>query len=190
MEGARVAASVCALLALGAVLSRHLQNLGRARAARGGAEPRGGADLGRRRLPARRHGVRDRRRARGACGRPARAAVPGLSDQRRGHDRERLRDHRHRRPRLDPGRAHRRPAARRRREPRRRPSSPRPIRTSTASCWCCWCCWCAPTACSANADGRPDGRSARHRGPDQALRRPCRQRRRRDARSRPARSAG
>ena len=48
----------------------------------------------------------------------------------------------------------------------------------------------ARTACSASADGKRDGgRPARGRGPDQALRRPRRQRRRRDdARSR-ARSA-
>jgi branched-chain amino acid transport system permease protein len=52
MEGARVMASVFAPRRIGSVLSRDLQNLDRIGVARGRTEPGGGADLGRRRVPA------------------------------------------------------------------------------------------------------------------------------------------
>ena len=104
-------------------------------------------------LPARRDRVRHRRGARRPRRRAAGAGVPGVSDQRRGHDGEGLRDRRDRRARLDPGRADRRRAARPGRNRSARPSSIRPTRTSTASCWCCSCCWCGRTACSASAGG-------------------------------------
>ena len=63
MEGARVAASVCALVALALFYVVISQDLGRAGVARRRAEPRRGADLRRRRVQARRDRVRDRRRA-------------------------------------------------------------------------------------------------------------------------------
>ena len=88
MEGARVAASVCALVALALFCAGHVATPGSgSRCApwrrTASAAQTSGVDVFR--LDARR--LRDRRRARRACGRAARAAVPGLSDQRRGHDR-------------------------------------------------------------------------------------------------------